>query len=507
MVTDNYQPETNITDFLWPLSARFLPDQTNLLPGEVVLLLPGASSEQLETLYQAGYKLLLAGPDHLQLLLLEAALSVIDRLTLLDAWHAFSHIRKGGHPLAQHLESLYQTTCPRCRSALSADYFVWLDDLADPQQKYLNCSQCGLVGLEPVSRVDLERLDRIETRGIHYHFLLGRTIASAVPETDPAFSRLETLHDLYTARALYVIAEIVMKLEASDLDKSVQQIFKVALAHCLLAGSSLDQAKPLKRLPRPKRFIEHNLWSLFKQRLAAWPERTHPSRISRQMADFLSQRQNSLLFFPDSAAKLRPYLAADTVSLALTTPPALNPATWALSTLWSGWLLGLKAAESRRAWLTQKWPDWDWYQRTVMHTLRPLRAVLKPEARWLITFQAEHRLQPPALVLAALRAGFEIDEWQISPDGQQLTLLLPGPDWPPSRPLESLRSLIQQEAGDAMHGYLAEAGDDADKTMLIWAAWQSLLYSGLLLQAMTSLAERRLLSWLDKQVQSVLTDF
>ena len=507
-------PPTDTAQLLWPRqggeTALALRGQKSW-PGMLALALEGSPACPVEDLYRRGYKVLLANIDPLPLLVVEARLTDLDQGTLREAFRQLEEARKGDQPLHQHLGRLYRTTCPHCQTAVKAAYFVWQRDPADPQQKAIRCPRCGFTGLASTTPADFDHLDRIETRGVHYHFLLGRTIAANVDQAHPLRARLERLHELYTPRALYAIAEILMKLETVIEDKAVQRVFKAILLNCLPAASNLF-AKPAvsalpKRLRPPRRFIEFNVWRLFRRAVAAWPLPERPTRITPRIDDFLRQRQSSVHLFPDEAAHLRRYLADESVSLATTILPDPDPAAWALSTLWSGWLLGLKAAERSHARLTQRWPDWGWYQAHLVKTFRPLRATLKPEARWPVVVSAAQRLHPPAVILAALRAGFEVDEWEITATDHVLSLVLPPPDLPPPLPVEALRSGVEAEIRDTVSLYRRQHPQPVSREGLVWAGWQSLLYSGWLAQALTSLPARQLLLWLDKQIENIVSSY
>jgi hypothetical protein len=83
---------------------------------------------------------------------------------------------KRGVPLREHLNQLYRTRCPSCRHQFVADYFIWSREPADPRQKWVDCPACGQEGLSAVDDNDLAVLDDVETRGLHYWYLLDRVV-------------------------------------------------------------------------------------------------------------------------------------------------------------------------------------------------------------------------------------------------------------------------------------------------------------------------------------------
>ncbi len=93
----------------WPegLAARLA--ETHTLPGALVLLPFCDSARPITELYRAGCKILAANTDPLPLLAAEAKLTAIDRDTLAETFIHLSDGLKGGQPLRQRLQALYQT--------------------------------------------------------------------------------------------------------------------------------------------------------------------------------------------------------------------------------------------------------------------------------------------------------------------------------------------------------------------------------------------------------------
>jgi hypothetical protein len=484
----------------WPPAISPLPVEENTLPGALTLAPFCYDLTSVLALYRAGGKVIAANADPLPLLAAKARLTPINAETLTTTFTHLGDTLKHGQTLRQHIESLYQTTCPDCQTRVLADYFIWRTKEADPEHKWIACPHCNFIGLAPVSKADLNLLDAIETRGLHYHFLLERAASPGAP----ARARLEKLHELYTPRTIYAIAEIIMKIEAAITDQDVQRVFKAVLLDCLPYASNLFNRLYPTHLPNQLRppvvFLERNVWRLFEERVTAWQPPTLPPRLAPRLDDLLQRDQNSIHFFPHSPAHLKPHLPTESVSLALTVPPAPNPTLWALSVMWSGWLLGLKHTESRHALLTQKWPNWPWYQQTLTTVMKALRPALKPEATWIFAFESIALLQAPTITLAVLSAGFGVEDWQIAETYHQITLTLAPLTQPSPTNLAVLEEAIQTESHTAIQGFLQEHGQPASKSRLFLAAWQSLLYSGLLAQALVSLPGEEVLTWLSDQI-------
>ncbi|RME44643.1 MAG: hypothetical protein D6796_11540, partial [Caldilineae bacterium] len=214
--------------------------------------------------------------------------------------------------------------------------------------------------------------------------------------------------------------------------------------------------------------------------------------------------QGGVALFPHSAAALKAHLPPESVSLVVSSLPLPNPVLWKLSVLWTGWLLGLRAAEDRHLLLWQKWPDWNWYRRTLLAVMHALHPTLLPDAVWVLHFAESDTLQAPALTLAALHAGFDIESWRI--DGLRHHLILtPVPlNLPPPEDPASLAQAVRAESRDAVQGFLQTHGAPVAARRLFLAAWESLLYSGLLARVLVSLPPEETLRWTAEQIESVM---
>jgi hypothetical protein len=187
----------------------------------------------------AGRRLVATNSNPLVVLSLRERLSPPEPDELKAAVTRLGDSLKRGVPLREHLNQLYRTHCPTCDQQAVADYFIWSREPADPRQKWVDCTACGQAGLAAVDKNDMAVLDEVETRGLHYWYLLDR-VASAgkAPADNKARAHAETLLELYTPRALYAIADLLMKIEAT-FDEEVQGHLKAVLLTCLDAASNL----------------------------------------------------------------------------------------------------------------------------------------------------------------------------------------------------------------------------------------------------------------------------
>lgn len=501
----------------WPegVAQHFVEAHTH---PDAIVLDPFAVSEiSIRETLAAGRRMIATNNNPLLVMLLRQRLSPPAPDALKAAFTRLGDSPKRGVPLRDHLKQLYRTHCPTCNLEVVAEYFVWTREQADPQQKWVDCSACGQAGLAAVDDDDLAVLDEVETRGLHYWYLLDRVASAAKsPPEDEARTQAETLLELYTPRALYAIADLLMKIEAT-FDEETQVDLKATLINCLAAASNLyapdtppaeAQARPtLDRLHPPRRFIERNVWQLFEasvEQVAASAEAT--ARLTLQpdlhWATRLPSSPQGLVWVHNlGAGAAGRGLTPESVSLVLTTPPRPDPVFWSLAYLWTGWIFGPGEAARLRSLALQKWPDWSWYVTTMTTALRALRPVLRFDGVCVLVLCASPPQQVFAMVLAALAAGYEVESWQHRATGEHQCRLVPvSPRAPSEKASEALRSRVSAESAKAATKSVRARGEPVQPETLHIAAWHRLMRKGILEVVQASVPKSRVLSWLNTAI-------
>jgi hypothetical protein len=387
---------------------------------------------------------------------------------------------KAGIRLREHLEALYSTTCPGCQHPTVADYFVWDKEQQVPVEKGYRCEHCGSEGLARVDPADLETLSRIETRSFHYWYIVDRV----APRGGDSREHAQKLLELYTPRNLYALASLLIKIESLFPELPLQDAFKLLLLACLDSCSNLysieDRARP-QRLHPPARFIEPNVWRAFQtayQEARQWspPPQVHlATHLGEVVAPAPSASlRTSLLAWAEggppnafldvrTVRSLSRQLPEESVVLVVATPPHLDPTFWSLSYLWSGWLLGPKAAAYLKPLLGRRRTDWAWYHRAMTAVFRALYGLLRPQGRLVLVLATEASALVEALLFAASGAGFELENLLYQPnDGDQYRLsfvkmLEPVAKLPTPDPSASLRTSLEALAGEIRHQAVAAA--------------------------------------------------
>jgi hypothetical protein len=447
---------------------------------------------------QNGRKAIAVNFNPLTVLAVRSRLTWPDSRQLDAGFTRLSDSPKLGMRLQEHLEALYSTLCSWCQRPTVADYFVWDREREEPVEKGYRCKLCGSEGVATVEPADLEALDRIETRGFHYWYILDRVATRSEENREQA----QRLLDFYTPRNLYALASLLIKIEALFPQGPLQDAFKLILLACLDSCSNLysaeDRTRPL-RLHPPVRFLEPNVWQAFEtayQETRQWspPPEVH---LTKNLEEVLAPN----LFAwtegepPDAfleawtVRSLARELPEESVALIVVTPPYPDPAFWSLSYLWSGWLLGPKAAASLKPLLGQKRTDWTWYYRAMTATFRALHRVLQAQGRLALVFVAEASALVEALLLAASGAGFELESLLYQPDeGDKYRLsfvkTVETVEMPPAPDAGALADEIHYQAVAAAEGVLRERGEPLAFPWLRNAAYERLSRTGHLRQVL-----------------------
>ncbi len=512
---------------VWPggVAGHFVEIYTH--PDGIVLDPFAVSDIPIREAVAAGRRVIATNSNPLVVLLLREHLSPPEPAVLRAAVTRLGDSLKRGVPLREHINQLYRTHCPACHRQVVTDYFVWSREPADPRQKWVACPGCGQTGLAAVDEEDLTALDEVETRGLHYWYLLNRVAPSTrSPPDDEARAHAETLLELYTPRALYAIADLLMRIEAI-FDPETQAHLKAVLLTCLGAASNLHYLAPeqrpdashvdtllhltLDRLHPPSRFIERNVWRLFEtaahQYAASIPATPSLSlQVDLHWVTKLPSSPQGLVWVHNlGVSAVGRGLVPESVSLVLTIPPRPNPVFWSLGYLWTGWLFGPDEAAKLKGLALQKWPDWTWYQSAMTATLRALRPVFRFDGTCVLVFHAASPQQASAIVLAALAAGYDVESWQHRATGEHQFTLVPGPlHAPRTQEPETLRPRVVAESAKAAADFVRARGEPLQMETLHIAAWHRLMRKRWLERAQASLPASRALGWLNAAINEGL---
>jgi hypothetical protein len=241
----------------------------------------------------------------------------------------------------------------------------------------------------------------------------ARALERVASLDDPDRSHAEEALAVYLPRAVYSLFTLINKLDGLTIPIHRKTLIQALLLHACDQGNSLwghpsGRERP-KQLQIPGKFREHNIWITLEQGIDLWaaPEPTSPVPVA-VWPDKIEEGAGICLFegrLKDLAAGLA-VMDIRTVVAALPRP---NQAFWTLSALWAGWLWGKQGVGPFKSVLRRRRYDWGWHTSALSAALGSLVPVLKPDTPFLgLVGEAEPGFLSAALI-AAERAGFELE--------------------------------------------------------------------------------------------------
>jgi predicted RNA-binding Zn-ribbon protein involved in translation (DUF1610 family) len=456
---------------------------------------------------------------------------------------------KAGVPLREHLQRLYRTTCPQCGKEVIADYFVWERDSERPHRVHYHCAACGDTGLRDCDENDFRVLQEVQPRGLHYWHMLDRVVGPEGRARKFAASLLE----LYTPRNLYVLSNILLKVENLFSGSRVHDYLRLGLLHALEQGSKLHPAPSEPALPHapglhpPSHWVEWNAWQLFEDatRRLAQDQPAAPVALAASVQELLPAASTSVEagqstgpaqnagWSTDSPQKpagparafvghltvrqLAPALPSGSVSLIWAQPPTRGRTQWALPYLWTGWLYGHKEAASLWPLVRRRRSDWTWYLQAMRGTLLALQKTLQADGHLVLVSRNKGLAHHEALTLAAAGASLRLESTLYhtqQPEatrpfgglrGDYRSVWVPGPPAPAfPMSMADLEAKLHDVAMTAAEETLQARGEAAPFVRLHCHIWEALARRGILQRIMTSKELPTALDWLRKQIQKAL---
>jgi len=372
---------------------------------------------------EAGRRVIAINFNPLDALRTRLALTTASQRDLDAAVTRLANSAKLGVPLQEHLRRLYRTTCPHCEKMAVANYFIWERGQDVPQRVNYRCPACGGTGIRDCDENDARVLQEVQPRGLHYWYVLDRVARREDESREFAASLLE----LYTRRNLYVLSNLVLKMEDLFAASTVLDFLRFALLHCLELGSKLNMVpgEPVSphapRLRPPPQFVEWNLWQLFEDTTRRLSQRqsTPPVPLAANVKDVVTPASLAEAEAPTGLARafvghmsvrrLVLELSPGSVSLVLAQPPQLGRTYWALPYLWTGWLYGHEESALLLPLVRRRTSDWPWYLRAMRATLIALQKTLSRDGRIVFVGQDKGLAYHETLALAGAGADLHVE--------------------------------------------------------------------------------------------------
>ena len=412
---------------------------------------------------------------------------------------------RGGALLRDHIQNLYRCKCPSCKRAATADYFVWNVERDAPVEKRVICAACGFQGVTAILDDDRAVLAQIEQKGLTYFFALDRMSVAG----DEARHEGEQMLKLYTHRARYALAQMVMKIEAEFARSPEEAALKYLILACMVRCGLFN------RPPAPEDGsrrasglrLERNVWIVFEEAWAELREQAPPPESLKLgplagpdgIEQVLPEKgTDNAAVLHCSIRDLARVLPVQSVRLIMTGLSNSSQRYWRLCFLWSGWLFGRDVAASLKPLILQPIPDWPWYVRTMGASIRALRPKLHLNGHLAFMLSPQKSTQSEAAQMAAAAAGMRFVSHLYGPNsvaeasqggGDHRILFTKGAEVmegvarPPDPGL--LRKELKEEAGRGALEAIVARGEPLPAGWLRNAAFARLGLRGSLQRAMT----------------------
>lgn len=356
--------------------ARFLPPHPagiaaqwlarQIPPGSWVLDPFGSSPALTVEIARAGYRVLVVANNPILHFLITARAASPSQADLQSALAEIATARKGDERLEPLIKNLYQTHCAACGKQISATSFVWQKDNPHPIARVYDCPYCHSTGEHPADPEDEAVLNTLTGSGLHRARALERVAALG----DPHRADVEEALNGYLARPLYVLFNLINKMEGLDLTPDRRRWVTALILSALDAGNTL-WAHPNPR-PRPRQltipstFRENNLWLALESAVEDW----NFDEVPVPLASFPNSipSDGGILLAEGRLKDLLPQLSTEPFGAVLAALPRPNQAFWTLSALWTGWLWGRDAVAPLKSVLSRRRYDWAWHT-TALHSV------------------------------------------------------------------------------------------------------------------------------------------
>lgn len=360
--------------------------------------------------------------------------SFISRMTVVpinldDFEKQFEKIKK---KCKKRIDSLYETTCPRCKKKTIASAFIWKDNKPTSIRFTCNCSKG--TQWKKVKNSDLRKIGKIKKATVPYWY----------PDNELVWNTRVNVHkgdkvsDLFTRRNLVALSIICHEIEAIK-DKSLREIMKFTFSSALPQASKMvfvirhrgrSKGRTKKSTPEvgswatrgywvPPEFFEINAWNCFENRFEkvyrGKKESNEKIQAVNETEDFdeLSKDKN-VLIKTHSALELLSIIPKESVDYVFTDPPYGDSVPYLeLDYMWSSWMkfdvnFGDEIIISDSPLRKEK--NFDMYQKMLRTAFRQVYRVLKKGRYLTVTFHNTDIKIYNSIISSVILAGFDLEK-------------------------------------------------------------------------------------------------
>lgn len=414
--------------------------------GEWIIDPFGASPQLALEAAQAGYRILVISNNPITRFLLEMMATPPSEEEMQAALADLATARRGSERLEQHIRALYATSCDQCGETVDAQAFFWQRDALTPYARKYACPHCGHSGEFPTTDADIDKATQFASHGPHRARAIERVAASG----DPNRIHAEEALDTYLPRAVYVLLNLINKLDGIDLEAREGVYLQALLLAACDRGNNLwripkENVRP-KQLTTPPRFVEHNLWLALETAIPLWANGAPATPLTYWPEG--PPESGGICLYQGQVRDLTTQLDQIPVGAMITAMPRPNQAYWTLSALWAGWLWGREAIGPFVKVLRRRRYDWAWHTAALYSPLRRISRRLPTNTPYLGMITENEAGFDTAAMVAADLADFQLDGVALRIKEGQTHLLWhkaeTRPDPPERQPINTVFTSIQQ---------------------------------------------------------------
>ncbi len=258
-------------------------------------------------------------------------------------------------------------------------HIYWERGAELPYAREYTCPQCWDSGQYPLGADDEAILSQMQRVPMQRAWAVERI----APQNDPLRADAEEIVDSHGGRALYVIFNLVNRLESLSLTDRERLIMNTLLLEVLDAACPLHNIDNPNSRPRqltiPNRYKEANLWQVFQKSIDHW-KAASPRIECTQYPQMPAGA--GICFYSGRAKDLAKFTDLPEFKKVITVFPRPNQAFWSLSAVWASWLIGREAAASMAQVIARHRYDWTWHTIALASSLRSIPALLSSNARF-----------------------------------------------------------------------------------------------------------------------------
>jgi len=365
---------------------------------------------------------------------LDPMATYITRMTIVpinldDFEKQFEEIKK---KCRKKIDSLYETTCPRCKKKTIATAFIWNDN--KPTSIRFTCKCSNGMKWKKAEALDLRKIREIEKARIPYWYPDNELIWN----TRVNVQKGEKVSDLFTKRNLVALSIIYHEIETIK-DESLREMMKFTFSSTLPQASKMvfvirrrgrSKGNVEKLTPEvgswatrgywvPTEFFEINAWNCFENRFEKVYRGKEESNakipIVSEAEDFdeLSKDKN-VLIKTHNALELLSIIPEESVDYVFTDPPYGDSVPYLeLDYMWSSWMKfdvnfddEIIISDSP----LRKEKNFDMYQKMLRTAFRQIYRVLKNDRYLTVTFHNTDIKIYNSIISSVILAGFDLEK-------------------------------------------------------------------------------------------------